>query len=431
MSVHPWESDTAASGSGGALHEWERVGDDYDERLEDDDFFDPVDSDSEAEEPNPETDQRTAAMYFVELLISLYTNSKIGAWAVCSLAYWAWKMAGDVDCADLKRIAMDPKSKNQSRHLEIALGLRETKNKYLDIEVPGHARHALDRGTLHVKMDPPHEIMERQFAKDDALVTKALEIIPKLPPIYHQHPVVKSSPHEVVMWVGLYIDGVSYSLTDTVYGFWLINVLGGSRHLVCAIRKRLVCRCGCNGWCTWWPVLKCLKASFDQMASRIPHKRRYDGTEWILPRDSNRKALGDLGFLSYKSALGPLKGDWLQFCETFGFVSYASNDFPCFDCSSPKDSLYVLHGVSAVTMPFKLTLYADIVAAISRSEYRVTINTEAQYKRVCDALVYDKRPEVLAIPGLNMLPPLPPSPHPPLELIIPPLPAPSYPPSGG
>ena len=237
---HAWERGpdipASASGSGGrpGLHEWEIDGDDLEDRANRD-----ADSgsDSDASEPDPENDPNAAAACFCELLVSLYMSSKLGAWAICTLAYWVSviAVAAGVNCVKLNLIKMSPKSKNQQRHLDTVLGIKNQKDKYYSLTVPGHARHALDRGEIELKLDLPSEIMERQFGKDTALIPRTLEVIDKLPPVYHNHPVVKRAERgEVVAWAGLYIDGVSYSNTDSCVGIWLVDNIGGSRHLVTA-----------------------------------------------------------------------------------------------------------------------------------------------------------------------------------------------------
>ena len=45
-----------------------------------------------------------------------------------------------------------------------------------------------------------------------------------LPTSYYNHPVVESSDEDVLP-VGLYMDGVPYSLTNSVVGVWFINLI--------------------------------------------------------------------------------------------------------------------------------------------------------------------------------------------------------------
>eukprot|EP00969_Alexandrium_andersonii_P324414 14334751-Alexandrium_andersonii.AAC.1 len=67
-----------------------------------------------------------------------------------------------------------------------------------------------------------------------------------LPPAYWNHAVVKRSPGWVCP-LSLYADTVRYSHTDSILGLWVVNLVTSLRHLVCVLRKRQACACGCRG----------------------------------------------------------------------------------------------------------------------------------------------------------------------------------------
>ena len=64
-----------------------------------------------------------------------------------------------------------------------------------------------------------------------------------LPRCYYDHPVVRRSARgdPPVYPANVFVDGVAYSHTDTVIGFWIISVLTGRRMLFAVLRKRLFC----------------------------------------------------------------------------------------------------------------------------------------------------------------------------------------------
>ena len=101
------------------------------------------------------------------------------------------------------------------------------------------------------------------------------------PPAYDQHPVVQgSSPDDPVLPVALYLDGLPYTLTDSVLGIWLINMLTGVHHCLIVLRKRLCCKCGCRGWCTLYKIWTYLHWSLKAMADKVYPDRRPDASEF-------------------------------------------------------------------------------------------------------------------------------------------------------
>ena len=52
-------------------------------------------------------------------------------------------------------------------------------------------------------------------------------------------PVVKRNPNEDVFQIALYMDAVPYSLTGSVAGIWLVNLLPRQRHSMSIVRTRI------------------------------------------------------------------------------------------------------------------------------------------------------------------------------------------------
>ena len=59
--------------------------------------------------------------------------------------------------------------------------------------------------------------------------------------------------------VAVFTDGVAYSHTDSVLGVWEINMISQKRHVVALIRKRQMCKCGCQGWRSQFPLMTLLR----------------------------------------------------------------------------------------------------------------------------------------------------------------------------
>eukprot|EP00969_Alexandrium_andersonii_P071158 3141743-Alexandrium_andersonii.AAC.1 len=77
-------------------------------------------------------------------------------------------------------------------------------------------------------------------------------------PSYTEHPGVKGRADQPLP-IALYMDGLPYTITDSVVGVWLQCLISKRRVLVAVVRKRLACRCGCRGWDTFDPVMRWLR----------------------------------------------------------------------------------------------------------------------------------------------------------------------------
>ncbi len=63
----------------------------------------------------------------------------------------------------------------------------------------------------------------------------------ELPASYYASPVVQGST-ELVVPISLFVDGVPYSNSDSIIGWWAINEISGERHLLVPLRKQIVCQ---------------------------------------------------------------------------------------------------------------------------------------------------------------------------------------------
>ena len=108
----------------------------------------------------------------------------------------------------------------------------------------------VDTHALHVLA--PHEVVDAgvTVAVLGNLATAVADN--ELPPAYYEHLVARQhgTEQDPVLPLSLFVDGVPYSHTDSVTGFWLVDVITCARFLWCVLCKKLVCVCGCRGWCT-------------------------------------------------------------------------------------------------------------------------------------------------------------------------------------
>ena len=95
----------------------------------------------------------------------------------------------------------------------------------------GSSTRATGRVTHDILVFVPHERFDEYLRMREgfsAEVHGATEF-KTLPRRYSEHPVVTGQPpgSAPVASFNLFVDGVAYSLTDTVIGFWLINQITG------------------------------------------------------------------------------------------------------------------------------------------------------------------------------------------------------------
>ena len=171
--------------------------------------------------------------------------------------------------------------------------------------------------------------------------------------------------------------------------FVVENLISGERHLVCAVRKSHMCRCGCRGWCTLYPIFCNLRWSFLALARGTFPDNRDDREQWA-PNDSLRASLAGLP-MALRGALLQVRGDWAEFAHSLGFPTWQTNEGPCLWCDADKVSMLGGALASSVDFPYRLNTMADFEAACRRCEIHVVIRTAAQHMAIRAALVYDKR----------------------------------------
>ena len=338
---------------------------------------------------DPARSVAAASEKFVDELLALYTSSTISAQKLCTLCYWATMsgMRGSVTA-----YAKEPGAQSGAyqRFLDGKLGFRYAKQRSYLLQVPGLPLGAQTRGMVTFPVKPLRELAERALADDPTANVRLQEAIERgaLPPAYFSHPVVRGSPAELVTPWSIYMDSVAYSLVDSVLGVWFYNVITGHRMLVALVRKRLVCTCGCRGWCTCWPLLRFVHWSAAALASGQYPLARHDGTAWG-EHDAARAELAGQP-LAQKGAILMLKGDWAEFCERLGFPTWASGTRPCFCCAASGEQLFEVSGISAHHLEWHLNTDEEYDAACSRCEVWVEI-TEALRREILPLLAYDRR----------------------------------------
>ena len=236
-----------------------------------------------------------------------------------------------------------------------------------------------------------HEIAECAFQGGRELLQRLRTAVQNrdLPPAYYDNPVVRASAEPVMPW-GLYLDALPYSICDAVVGVWLINLITKARHIVAVVRKRYCCKCGCRGWCTFYPTMAWLHYCFASMAEQVWPSERHDKQKWTS-QDAHRASKAGQRY-TCKGILLQLKLDWAELVERIGLPNWRSALRPCFLCSSSPDSLYRVRGVSLAGLPWHSNTYTDYDQACSRCEVWIEVD-RAMVLRIRPHLRYDKRPD--------------------------------------
>lgn len=231
------------------------------------DFDGPMGQGRQADDENSDSDldmspKEEAAHLLADQLADLYFSSTISAKQLCTMCYYAAK-AGVVNerieayaFAPETRTGKETESGNFQKHLDIMMGLNVAKRSLHHLAIPGSDRHQLGRGIVDLPIRAPHEIVQEEIDADPTLLYRTEELVSSgdLPDNYFSHPVVMRSPSTTIPYA-LYSDSVPYSKVDSAVGFWLTNIASGRKHIAAIMRKSQLCKCGCKGWCSFYPVL--------------------------------------------------------------------------------------------------------------------------------------------------------------------------------
>ena len=262
----------------------------------------------------------------------------------------------------------DADSGAYNRKLKRVLGDDRAADEIYAIEVPSYNKKAILREKHRFSMIPAHEEFARHV-EEQKFAAELLDFQERAPRAYREHPIVLEAAAAgcgLPMPIALYLDGVPYSHVDSVIGFWMVDLLTARRFLIAVLRKKLVCKCGCKGWCTYQPIFRSIAWSLRSISKGylpevddLGREFREGSTRWIMRgRPMTRR-----GACLY------IKGDWSEYANTLGFPQWGDNLRPCFECAGIHD-LYVPVGNTA-------------------KKFRWSENDDADYFKACDTCEID------------------------------------------
>ena len=214
--------------------------------------------------------------------------------------------------------------------------------------IPANVTRVERRAKFKCQVSLAYESIAAEIRKNPGILDKVK--YDAMPPVYQQNKIVQDSIREgrrLPLPLALYTDGVAYTSAisgraDTVTGFSIVNVVTERRHLVCSLRSRLHCRCGCRGWCTVWQVLEYVAWLFDIIRHGVRPDTTHDGLDpgpdSVISK-CKRKFGADLG---YSGMLMWVRGDWMDAAKTHGLPNVSSNVQPCPFCCAESSTMYAL-----------------------------------------------------------------------------------------
>ena len=397
--MHPWDSpepeDRAPVARGASVHSWGRESD-----PEEDGGDDASSASSDMQEG-----EESAGQKLVDFLMDLHLARSLSARDFCIAMHWA-KESGVAEAAPYAFRPGAPTGHYQ-RHLTVAMPFLRDREDLYTITIPTFENAQRTTRDLHMLL--PHECLQEELEQDDTMVQKLrrLKEARALPRAYTGHPVVEAAgAGESVIPLSFYIDGVAYSNNDTVIGYWLTNEVSERRHLLCALRNKLLCQCGCRGWCTHFQVFSALHWSLKALADGAFPTARHFGTEWS---DGDCRRAGKAGLpLAAKACVIFIKGDWSEYAGTIGVPNWNDGLRPCYSCNCHTGNMYSDTGLSMLSSPWRASQQIDYYDACEQCETEIEL-TEEDHRLLCGLLQPDMRAAgshglalTMAIPHLGL-----------------------------
>eukprot|EP00969_Alexandrium_andersonii_P087889 3877042-Alexandrium_andersonii.AAC.1 len=203
-------------------------------------------AEGEEEEDEENATGVSAGEALLEQLLALHFEGKMTAKSFCIACWWASRAGAE---GPLASFALKPSASSGSfqRKIDSQLGIKLHDPSYLDVDVPSHTKFDISRSVQPVPVQAPHEAIEAELQANPALLEelKTAAENGEWAPAYRRHPVAAQSD-SVVLPLCLYVDGVPFLKKDSMVGFFVYNMVSGLRHLVCSLRKRYICKCGCK-----------------------------------------------------------------------------------------------------------------------------------------------------------------------------------------
>ena len=222
---------------------------------------------------------RDAGHAAFKLINTFFAVGNINAREFCTICYWLGH--AHTPGVDWKNFSQPPGL--QSGRYQQFLNSRLPGPGPTDlVRVPVNLSSSPKRGPKQITCSLAYETLAEEIRNTPDLLQMSANTA--WPPIYYRHQLlleVRANGEPDPLPLALYSDGVRFTSAisgrgDSVTGFWLINLTTGKRHFVATITGQQMCRCGCKGHCTVYPVLTFLAWLAQTLKSGKRPLHRYD-----------------------------------------------------------------------------------------------------------------------------------------------------------
>ena len=320
-------------------------------------------------------------------ILAMYAKGSCSAKASCELSWHAMCAGAQGDL--LHRVALRPNQStdgNFKRHLDKVLSVQFPPLVDLqEIIVPCWRKGR--RASQRMPVAAAYDCLEAELEHSPDARRILHETVWPASLEAHPHRHIAGDDRDCFP-IALYADGVqctkqkSAGKVDTMIGITCYNIATGQRHLLAVISKRMLCHCGCRGWCTLHEVMRYLEFSLAAAARGHRPAVNMNGCLW-LPGTAEEKKARDRPELSARFVVTQVKADWSEMCGTFGFSSWNTCAHPCVFCNCNSENMYNFDGVFAGGHGWGAALDYDKMC--SQSEVCVTLETEADRQEIRQA----------------------------------------------
>ena len=282
--------------------------------------------------------RRTAGHDLLQHLLGMYATSKITAKDFAVACFYCSEAR--VEGANFSQYGVAPNQSsdgNYQKAVDRAVGAWRPPLYF--VPTPVQLKGKVVRSIRQIPMNPIHEAIAREVSMQPSIVDEVQRT--SWPQAYWDHVVVqraraRGSP--LPLPIGIYLDGVRFSAplagrSEATLGIWVFNCITFRRHYVIGLRTLDLCKCGCRGWCSIYPVLLAMSWSLQSLSEGRRPQVKHDGTQW-LDTDPLHSIIADEGEeFGFVANLLWLKGDWGEFQHSLGLPSTTAIHSPCPMCS--------------------------------------------------------------------------------------------------
>ena len=336
-----------------------------------------------------------AADMLLDLLLAKMTAGKtFSAKSVCTICFWIKQMDGHL--GKIGSHAHRPNNEStghDQRKIDAASGVKmsDILKSHYRIDVPCCKKYDCGRSSHKLPVSVPYEALSSHVLQDPTTLveTRRRRDAEEWPRSYYEHLVVQAAPADAtVVPYCIYVDGVPSTQRDRIIGLWIYDLVSMHGHLMVGFRKSEVCGCGCHGWCTYHVVFVFLGWAVQALAEGIHQRAKHDGKPWTT---DDAKYFTNRGkSLLIRAACLLVKGDWMEWCSTFGFPTWSTNLHPCIFCKCLRLNMFLFVGFGSFQLPWDRKTVQNYIEACLKCELDRELTPE-QHSKIVGCLEYDQR----------------------------------------